>query len=214
MVLVSLKNQLRNRWKFKLSCLWFSSYFQTRNGTVWCYQILLWSNSYILLGKSWAMPCIRYGFLHFFFVNTSFLMFDILYNVNKIYFVPCSMMRLVVLLQDWRRKETRQGHYWHRLKDKYPCQSMHQMQWMLLLSVMGKEVLDFWTFKFLLSLSSCGVLLVHFSIVLVAIEDGEMGPDGKRVRPGISNGVILELTDCNAVLSQQRKKRQVNPGLI
>lgn len=42
-----------------------------------------------------------------------------------------------------------------------------------------------------------------------AIEDGEMGPDGKRVRPGISNGVITELTDCNAVLSQQRKKRQI-----
>lgn len=57
-------------------------------------------------------------------------------------------------------------------------------------------------------------LLVHFSIVLVAIEDGEMGPDGKRVRPGISNSIISELTDCNAVLSQQRKKRQVNPGLI
>ncbi|KAH6770087.1 MOS4-associated complex 3A [Perilla frutescens var. hirtella] len=42
-----------------------------------------------------------------------------------------------------------------------------------------------------------------------AIEDGEMGPDGKRVRPGISNSVISELTDCNAVLSQQRKKRQI-----
>lgn len=59
----------------------------------------------------------------------------------------------------------------------------------------------------------CGVV-GSFSIVLVAIEDGEMGPDGKRVRPGISNSIISELADCNAVLSQQRKKRQVHPGLI
>lgn len=36
-----------------------------------------------------------------------------------------------------------------------------------------------------------------------------MGPGGKRIRPGISAGIIAELTDCNAALSQQRKKRQV-----
>ncbi|KAK6138766.1 hypothetical protein DH2020_027494 [Rehmannia glutinosa] len=42
-----------------------------------------------------------------------------------------------------------------------------------------------------------------------ALEDEEMGPDGKRIRPGISSSIISELTDCNAVLSQQRKKRQI-----
>ncbi|EYU43746.1 hypothetical protein ABFS82_07G052300 [Erythranthe guttata] len=42
-----------------------------------------------------------------------------------------------------------------------------------------------------------------------AIEDGETGPDGKRSRPGISSSIISELTDCNAVLSQQRKQRQI-----
>ncbi|KAI3469835.1 hypothetical protein Pfo_026498 [Paulownia fortunei] len=42
-----------------------------------------------------------------------------------------------------------------------------------------------------------------------ALEDDEMGPDGKRIRPGISSSIISELTDCNAVLSQQRKKRQI-----
>ena len=42
-----------------------------------------------------------------------------------------------------------------------------------------------------------------------AAEDDEMGPDGKKIRPGISSDIIAELTDCNARLSQQRKKRQV-----
>lgn len=37
-----------------------------------------------------------------------------------------------------------------------------------------------------------------------------MGPDGKKIRPGISHSVIETLTECNAGLSQQRKKRQVN----
>ncbi|KAL6508850.1 E3 ubiquitin-protein ligase prp19 [Orobanche hederae] len=36
-----------------------------------------------------------------------------------------------------------------------------------------------------------------------------VGPDGKRIRPGISSTIISELTDCNAVLSQHRKKRQI-----
>lgn len=40
-------------------------------------------------------------------------------------------------------------------------------------------------------------------------EDEELGPDGKKIRPGISATVISELTDCNAALSQQRKRRQV-----
>ncbi|XP_010542962.1 PREDICTED: pre-mRNA-processing factor 19 homolog 1-like [Tarenaya hassleriana] len=39
--------------------------------------------------------------------------------------------------------------------------------------------------------------------------DGEELPDGKRMRPGISAEIITELTDCNAALSQQRKKRQI-----
>lgn len=42
-----------------------------------------------------------------------------------------------------------------------------------------------------------------------AAEDDELGPDGKRLRPGISSEIIEELTDCNAALSQQRKRRQV-----
>ncbi|KAL7177590.1 hypothetical protein ACSBR2_030864 [Camellia fascicularis] len=39
--------------------------------------------------------------------------------------------------------------------------------------------------------------------------DEDMGPDRKKIRPGISATIIAELTDCNATLSQQRKKRQI-----
>ncbi|KAJ8768425.1 hypothetical protein K2173_021578 [Erythroxylum novogranatense] len=46
-----------------------------------------------------------------------------------------------------------------------------------------------------------------------ASEDEEMGPPGKKIRPGISADIITELTDCNAALSQQRKKRQRPPTL-
>lgn len=46
-----------------------------------------------------------------------------------------------------------------------------------------------------------------------AAEEDEMGPDGRRIRPGISSSIISELTDCNAALSQQRKKRQVIAGV-
>ncbi|XP_076961177.1 pre-mRNA-processing factor 19-like [Bidens hawaiensis] len=45
-----------------------------------------------------------------------------------------------------------------------------------------------------------------------AAED-DLGPDGKKIRPGISANIITELTDCNAALSQQRKKRQIPPTL-
>ncbi|KAL8260063.1 hypothetical protein R6Q59_028016 [Mikania micrantha] len=45
-----------------------------------------------------------------------------------------------------------------------------------------------------------------------AAED-ELGPDGKKIRPGISASIITELTDCNASLSQLRKKRQIPPTL-
>ncbi|KAG9141569.1 hypothetical protein Leryth_022243 [Lithospermum erythrorhizon] len=45
-----------------------------------------------------------------------------------------------------------------------------------------------------------------------AAEDEDIG-SGKRIRPGISTNIITELTDCNAVLSQQRKKRQIPPTL-
>ncbi|KAL7615602.1 pre-mRNA-processing factor 19 [Lactuca sativa] len=47
-----------------------------------------------------------------------------------------------------------------------------------------------------------------------ATEDDEFGPDGKKFRPGISSSIITELTDCNAALSQQRKKRQIPPTLV
>ena len=43
----------------------------------------------------------------------------------------------------------------------------------------------------------------------IAADGGEQGPDAKKMRLGISTEVITELTDCNAALSQQRKKRQV-----
>ena len=36
-----------------------------------------------------------------------------------------------------------------------------------------------------------------------------MAPDAKKLCPGISAEIITELTDCNAALSQKRKKRQV-----
>lgn len=48
-----------------------------------------------------------------------------------------------------------------------------------------------------------------FLLFQIAVEDGEQGPDVKKMRLGISVEVIAELTDCNAALSQLRKKRQV-----
>ncbi|XP_031483715.1 pre-mRNA-processing factor 19-like [Nymphaea colorata] len=46
-----------------------------------------------------------------------------------------------------------------------------------------------------------------------AAEEEDLGPGGKRIRPGISAAIIEELTECNAVLSGQRKKRQIPPTL-
>ncbi|KAB2067648.1 hypothetical protein ES319_A09G242400v1 [Gossypium barbadense] len=46
-----------------------------------------------------------------------------------------------------------------------------------------------------------------------AAESEDMGPGGKRMRPGVSDSIIAELTECNAALSQQRKKRQIPPTL-
>ncbi|OMO60615.1 Aconitase/3-isopropylmalate dehydratase large subunit, alpha/beta/alpha [Corchorus capsularis] len=46
-----------------------------------------------------------------------------------------------------------------------------------------------------------------------ASENEKMGPGGKRMRPGISDGIVAELTECNAALSQQHKKRQIPPTL-
>ncbi|XP_039007228.1 pre-mRNA-processing factor 19-like isoform X2 [Hibiscus syriacus] len=40
-------------------------------------------------------------------------------------------------------------------------------------------------------------------------ESEDVGPGGKRMRPGVSDSIIAELTECNAALSQQRKKRQI-----
>uniref|UniRef100_A0A8I6X5V3 Pre-mRNA-processing factor 19 n=2 Tax=Hordeum vulgare subsp. vulgare TaxID=112509 RepID=A0A8I6X5V3_HORVV len=45
-----------------------------------------------------------------------------------------------------------------------------------------------------------------------ALED-EVSPDGKKIRPGINPVMIEELTECNSMLSAQRKKRQVPPSL-
>lgn len=45
-----------------------------------------------------------------------------------------------------------------------------------------------------------------------AAED-DLGPDGKRIRPGVTSAMIEELTECNTLLSQERKKRQNSPTL-
>ncbi|KAG5004038.1 hypothetical protein JHK86_028177 [Glycine max] len=42
-----------------------------------------------------------------------------------------------------------------------------------------------------------------------AAEDEDLAPGAKKIHPGISSSIISELTDCNASLSQQRKKRQI-----
>ncbi|KAJ4827967.1 Pre-mRNA-processing factor 19 1 [Turnera subulata] len=47
-----------------------------------------------------------------------------------------------------------------------------------------------------------------------AAEVDDLGPAGKRIRPGISADIITELADCNAALSQQRKKRQIPSTLV
>ncbi|KAJ8763929.1 hypothetical protein K2173_003711 [Erythroxylum novogranatense] len=46
-----------------------------------------------------------------------------------------------------------------------------------------------------------------------AAEDKDINPTGKKMRPGTSAEIITELTECNAALSQQRKKRQRPPTL-
>ncbi|GJN20807.1 hypothetical protein PR202_gb08229 [Eleusine coracana subsp. coracana] len=43
--------------------------------------------------------------------------------------------------------------------------------------------------------------------------EDEIGPDGKKIRPGINPVMIDELTECNTLLSAQRKKRQISPNL-
>ncbi|XP_055813217.1 pre-mRNA-processing factor 19 homolog 2-like isoform X2 [Solanum dulcamara] len=43
----------------------------------------------------------------------------------------------------------------------------------------------------------------------ITVEEEEMGPGSKKICPGISGDVIKELQDCNAALSQQRKRRQI-----
>ncbi|KMT16534.1 hypothetical protein BVRB_3g048280 [Beta vulgaris subsp. vulgaris] len=40
-------------------------------------------------------------------------------------------------------------------------------------------------------------------------DEEDLGPGGKKARPGISTSIIAELTDCNLELSQQRKKRTI-----
>lgn len=46
-----------------------------------------------------------------------------------------------------------------------------------------------------------------------AAEDEDLGTGGKKILPGISPKIISDLTDCNAELSQQRKKRQISRTL-
>ncbi|XP_027363336.1 pre-mRNA-processing factor 19-like isoform X3 [Abrus precatorius] len=42
-----------------------------------------------------------------------------------------------------------------------------------------------------------------------AAEDEDLAPGAKKMHPGMSSSIISELSDCNAALSQQRKKRQI-----
>lgn len=51
-------------------------------------------------------------------------------------------------------------------------------------------------------------------VVIAGRADEDMGAVGKKLHTGISASIIAELTDCNAALSQQRKKRQVFFALI
>ncbi|CAA2954180.1 pre-mRNA-processing factor 19-like [Olea europaea subsp. europaea] len=84
------------------------------------------------------------------------------------------------------------------------------MQLIMLSSAMGKEVLDFF---------AGGVILFTVfadlcnSILFAATGDDEMGPDGEKIHPKISNNIISELSGCNAALSHLRKKRKIPPTL-
>lgn len=51
--------------------------------------------------------------------------------------------------------------------------------------------------------------LISLFILTLGAEDDELGPSTKRIHPGISSSIISDLADCNTLLSQQRKKRQV-----
>lgn len=80
---------------------------------------------------------------------------------------------------------------------------------MLLLLAMGKEVLIH-TMRITYVSTYFTVILYSFNISFgTAAEDEDLGAGGKKLRPGISSSIITELTECNAALSQQRKKRQV-----
>ncbi|KAL5702424.1 RING-type E3 ubiquitin transferase [Ranunculus cassubicifolius] len=46
-----------------------------------------------------------------------------------------------------------------------------------------------------------------------AAEDDDLGPAGKKLRPGISADTLAELAECNSNLSQQRKRRQIPASL-
>lgn len=51
--------------------------------------------------------------------------------------------------------------------------------------------------------------VISIFILTLGSEDDELGPNAKRIHPGISTSIISELANCNALLSQQRKQRQV-----
>jgi hypothetical protein len=53
-------------------------------------------------------------------------------------------------------------------------------------------------------------LISHSLALLDTAMEEEIGPDGKKIRPGINPVMIDELTECNTMLSAQRKKRQVH----
>lgn len=61
----------------------------------------------------------------------------------------------------------------------------------------------------LLILALCFNCAFELSFYVLVAADEKLAPSAKKLHPGISSSIISELTDCNAALSQQRKKRQV-----
>ncbi|KAK4798903.1 hypothetical protein SAY86_024268 [Trapa natans] len=54
---------------------------------------------------------------------------------------------------------------------------------------------------------------IAVNVSSLTAEDEDLGHVAKKARPGITDHLIEELTECNASLSQQRKKRQI-PSML
>lgn len=98
------------------------------------------------------------------------------------------------------------GHYWYKLKDGYLSGSTRYNE-----CCFYKQ----WEKRFLasphssLSWVKCMQMRLISAFIFTVASEDELGPNGKRICLGISSSIISELADCNALLSQKRKKRQV-----